>query len=78
MKMKEEFKHSLWTFLFVLGSVFSMVVSSAFTTTNAWAATANQREREPMSGIWVKFASIQAVYGIWNEPKTWQSAWFTK
>jgi len=31
-------KHRLITFLFVIGSVFSMLISSAFTTNNAWAA----------------------------------------
>jgi hypothetical protein len=39
MKTKLNTNHRLLMGLLVVGSVFSMIVSSAFTTTNAWAAT---------------------------------------
>jgi predicted PurR-regulated permease PerM len=42
MKTKVNFNHRLLMGLLVLGSVFSMIVSSAFTTSPAWAATLAQ------------------------------------
>jgi hypothetical protein len=42
MKTKVNINHQLLMGLLVLGSVFSMVVSSAFTTSPAWAATLAQ------------------------------------
>ena len=42
MKTKLNINHRLLMGLFVMGSVFSMIVSSAFTTSPAWAATLAQ------------------------------------
>ena len=42
MKSKLNINHRLLMGLFVMGSVFSMIVSSAFTTSPAWAATLAQ------------------------------------
>ena len=42
MKTKVNFNHQLLMVLLVMGSVFSMVVSSAFTTVSAWTATLAQ------------------------------------
>jgi hypothetical protein len=41
MKTKVHFNHQFLMVLLVMGSVFSMIVSSAFTTSPAWAATHN-------------------------------------
>ncbi len=42
MKTKVNFNHRLMMVLLVMGSVFSMIVSSAFTTNSAWAASLAQ------------------------------------
>jgi hypothetical protein len=42
MKTKVNLNHQLLMGLLVLGSVFSMIVSSAFTTNSAWVATLAQ------------------------------------
>jgi hypothetical protein len=42
MKTKVHFNHRIWMGLLVLGSVFSMIVSSAFTTAPAWTETLAQ------------------------------------
>ena len=42
MKIKLDFKHRLWTYFLIMGSILAVVVSSAFTTTSAWTATLPQ------------------------------------
>ena len=66
MKTKVNFNHRSLMVLLVMGSVFSMIVSSAFTTSPAWAATLAQSGSASLA---TQNSVIQTVGSIESQTK---------
>ncbi len=69
MKTKVNFNHQLLMGLLVLGSVFSMIVSSAFTTSPAWAATLAQSGSSSVTSLGTESSLIQTAGSIQAKDK---------